>query len=260
MKLLKIAFLLLTPSAAFAVYPVYDKLNHVQTVKSVATLAEQVKKTQEQISNQLRQIEEAKKLFTTTASLTAQIGDWKGVLDNAKSLQLQVKQLTEKPAFSFDSAFKLDYSTSPLSYTGNGLYEPLSNKNALGQDVVIDKIKTARYAAVEQASAKLDTYLKTTDEQLLALRKETGETYEQMNKPGLTQAEQTKLAQKADSLNSRVRDIQNDRLVSIQRVQLQHDLNQNQKEKEEAVAEKVNEDNYGKLRDAYKQTGSGIRR
>jgi hypothetical protein len=260
MNTLRLVFFVCAPAAAYAVYPVHDSLSFVQVVKSTATLAEQLKAAQDQISNQMKQIEEAKKLYTTTTDFAAQVGDWKGVYDRAKSLQLSAAKLGEMPEFNFGNAFNLDYTSSPIKYTGNGLYEPINVKNALGQTVFINKFETARYAAIEQAGTKLDHYLKQTDTELVELRKELAQTFEDMNKKGVTQAEQQKLAQKADSLNSRIRDIQNDRAVGIQRVQLQHSLNENQKEKEEAVKEKVADDNYSKLRDAYQQTGSGIRR
>lgn len=212
-------------------------------VKEAAQWAEQIKKYQDMIL-------QGRDLLNVQNTLKTQLGDWQGVYDRAKAIETSVDKLLSNPGASFSNVITLDYSHNipggskdPLAYTNNGNFAPINTKDGTGAVVVIPQETMRRYGVVENAYENFATVYKNTEPDLSAAQKELGETYADMSKPGVTQADYTKLAGKAQALQTRVTHLSQQRREASEMIAAQTALNENQAKKEAAAAQRVQEAN-----------------
>jgi hypothetical protein len=211
--------------------------------KELAQWAEQIKKYEDMILH-------ARDLLNVQNTLKTQLGDWQGVYDRAKTIETSVEKLTNQPGANFSNLVTVDYGhdipgrlKDPLAYTNSGNFTPIITKDGTGADVVISKESMRRYGVVENAYENFATVYKNTEPDLSAAQKELGETYADMSRPGVTQADYTKLAGKAQALQSRVSQLSQQRREASEMIAAQTALNENQGKKEALAAQRVQEAN-----------------
>jgi hypothetical protein len=243
-------FLLLFASAslASAQLVVTDPVSYDLQALQFGKVAEQWKTELTHYNDLFKQAEDALKIQNY---LKIQIGDWQGVYDRAKTLETTVTKLTHQPGISFENVLKLDYShdipggaKDPLGYTNNGNFAPIITKDATGANVLIPPETMRRYGVVENAYENFATVYKNTEPDLSAAQKELGETYADMSRAGVTQADYSKLAGKAQALQSRVAQLSQQRREASEMIAAQTALNQNQAKKEAEAAQRVQDANF----------------
>ena len=246
-KVLLVLFGVLSASSGFAQIAVTDGASIKIQMLQFSKVADQWKKDLEQYNAMFAKAQEA---LNIQNHVKAQIGDWQGVYDRAKALETTVTKLTTKPGVSFSNVITLDYNhdipgqtTNPITYTNNGNFAPINTKDGTGAVVVIPQETMRRYGIVENAYENFATVYKNTEPDLAGAQKELGETYADMSKPGVTQADYTKLAGKAQALQTRVTHLSQQRREASEMIAAQTALNENQAKKEAAAAQRVQEAN-----------------
>jgi hypothetical protein len=247
-RLFCLAFLCFT-SRAFAIFGVGDIVwdptiygfHVVHETKELAHWAEEIKRYEDMILN-------ARSLLNVQNTVKEQLGDWQGVYDRAKMIETSVDKLIKNPGVTFENVVGIDYgqngSYRSLNYNNRGNYSALVTKDAFGANVTIQPQAVRRYAVVENAYDNFATVYKETEPDIAAAQKELGETYEEMSKPGVTQATYSKLSGKAQALQTRVAQLSQQRREASEMLAAQQTLNANQAKKEAEVNRTVQESNH----------------
>lgn len=240
------------PSSSFAIFGVGDIVHDPVTyggiittrVETLAKFAEQIKTMQDQILNQMKQIEEARRLFDIQNQVRAQIGDWQGVFDRAQMMKLSIRDITEtKFDTRVSNVLTLDYGQPGIDRRNIQGRDVLVSNNAFGVSVTLPTQISNRLISSEKAYDNVYRVYSETEEPIADLRRELGQTYEEMNRPGLTQANYTKLATKAQSLNSRIAQLESSRQQATNALTAQQIANQNQRDKEAESHKQVQQSN-----------------
>jgi hypothetical protein len=254
-----------TTSPGFAIFGIGDvvfdptqygfQISH--QAKTLAHWAEEIKRYEDMILK-------ARETLNVQNQIKTQIGDWQGVYDRAKAIQATTTKLTTNPGELFENVVVFDYSSDvskgSLAYNNHGNFNRIVTKDAFGSEVAIESQLVRRYVSVERAYDNVANVYKATETEIAAAQKELGETYEDMGKPGVTQANYSKLAGKAQALQSRVNHLSQQRREANEMLTAQQNLNSNQAKKEaevgkaiqasndEAVAKALSAVTYGPLR------------
>jgi predicted nucleic acid-binding Zn-ribbon protein len=247
------AIFLLTAPRAHAIFGIGDivfdpssyafQITH--EVKELAHFAEEIKKFEDQILNQAKQIQQAKELFDIQNKVRVQIGDWQGVFDRAKAIQLSLRSVTDTTADTkVGNILTLDYGQPGIDRTQSGRTVFLSSSNAFDTRVTLSGPASNRYIAADEAFNNVDRVYKATEQPIADTRRELGETYAAMNEPGLTQADYSKLSGKANGLNSRLDQLDAQRQQASQALTAQQAVNTNQKAKDEEMRREVDRSNH----------------
>lgn len=251
-----LAALLIAASPAYALFgvgdvvydPVVDGAIVETRIETLTQLAEQMKKFEAQIENQMKQIDEAKKLFSLQNEVRTEIGDWQGVLDRAKSIQLSAQNITDVSADTkVTGLLTLDYGQPGLDRTVVGGTAQITTKDAFGSPVSLTAQQSNRFLATDNAFTHFFDVYNKTDKSINDTRAELATTYDDMNKPGLTQADFTKLATKAEALTARLNSLNAQRTQASEALKAQEAANENQKAKEDAAEKAVQDSNHQTL-------------
>lgn len=215
---------------------VYDPQNHALEVthqaQTLAQWAENLKRLQEQISIGVDTLEQIKHTGLVTADIQSAIGDWKSIVDGARSIEMRVDRLTEDFGIPFKAAVTVDDGDRTLVYSNHDIYIPIEMRTYGGKVIDFDEREFRRYGAVESLNDNMITVFEQTDEAIKNVMTEIGETIEDVANAE-TQAETDKLAVRLNGLHARLLHLQGIRDDQLIRLQAQQILNQNQKEKEE---------------------------
>lgn len=266
LMVLPLALVIAFPLPSYAVFGVgdivYDPANYgaqiTTRVETLAKFAEQIKGIQDQILNQMKQIEEAKRLVNIQNEVRAQIGDWQGVFDRAKMMQLSLRDLTEtKFDTRVENLLTLDYGQPGIRRTNTTGRDTLVATNAFNVSVTLPAPISNRLISSEKAYENVYNVYKNTEEPIAELRRELGQTYEEMNRPGLTQANYSKLSTKAQSLNSRIAQLESSRQQATNALTAQQIANQNQRDKEAEAQKQVQQSNHETFTRAVGNTSYG---
>lgn len=264
-KLLISALSLGICARAFAIFGVGDIVHdpimdaNLVTMNStqLAQWATAIKKYEEQIRNQIQQIDNLKKLGDINSLLNAKVGDWKGVYDQARSIQLSADNLTRNWTVGYDQAVSIDNGQSSIYYTGNGSYVALDITTKNGQPAATVKEKDLRrYVTVENLYDNLNDTLKKTEVARTDLLKEIATTSEQIAKAS-TQAETAKLNAKLDGLKVALANVQAQRNEVMYRLLVQQAMNQSEQQKETDVRAAVDAANANQSLEAIGNTSFG---
>ena len=231
---------------AFAIFGVgdivHDPINYSVLIETkfetIAKWAEAIKRAEDQIANQQKQLGEAKRLFEVQNQVRATIGDWQGVVERAKSLKLSSDNLTKDYTESLRNSFVVDYGQTNLT-----------PKNAFGAVVTIKAEDVSTYQKLEDVTQKAASVLATSAVESKAINQEIADTYQEMTKAGITQQEYEKLRGKIQTLTVRQQTLQAQRADALALMQAQQTVNQNQAAKEQAVKAKIQESNHTALAD-----------
>lgn len=201
----------------------------------LAQWAEAIKRYEEQILNQIENIEKLKQLGDIQNAIAGRIGDWKGVYDRARSIQLRSEALGDDFGINYDNAVFVDYGQHSLYYTGSGNFTTLDITTRRGVPAVsVREQNLRRYTAVENLYDNATGALDTTGQRRDEILAEIASTSEELAR-AQTQAEADKLKAKMQGLQIALQNVQDQRNEVMQRMLLEHTLNENQRQKEEEV-------------------------
>lgn len=235
---LTVLFLTLALSAR-AQWAVTDPLltANVITMNSnqLAQWATAIKKYEDQILHQIEQIEKAKELLSGQNKLIARVGDWKGVIDRARSIQLRADTLTRDFGMNYRNLAIVDYGSDTLQYTAGGAYVPIPTLTRHGIEVEIDETKLRRFHALEKRVDDVDVTLDEIDQERKRILREIARTAEDIA-TATSQAETDKFFAKLEALKAALMNVQARSEEKIQRALLQQALNDNQEAKEREAA------------------------
>lgn len=219
---------------------VHDPINSsilIETkFETLAKWAEAIKRAEDQVGNQVKQINEAKRLFDVQNQIRATIGDWQGVVDRAKSLQLSADNLTRDYTERVRNSFVVDYGQANLA-----------PRNAFGEIVTIRPEEISAYRNLEDVTRNAADVLTGSAAESKAIGREIAEAYQEMTKAGVTQQEYEKLRGKIQTLTGRQQALQAQRQDALAVMQAQQTVNRNQAAKEEALKAKVRDSNHAAL-------------
>lgn len=250
MKIALLAVLFLgAASHAFAIFGVgdivYDPVNNgvlVETkVETLAQWATAIGKAETQIQNQIQQIQQAESLLNTQNLMRLSIGDWRGVVSKAQSIQLQAQNLTKDYNQGIGTSFIVQSGQPSLSYTNHGNFTPVATVDAAGNTVPVADDQLKRYAAVEAVYEKALSTLQSTETETQTNNQEIADTYQAMTQPGVTQQEYEKLRGKLQSLATRQQALQAERQDALAMVEAEATIDSNQAAKEQSVNAQVQE-------------------
>ena len=253
LPILSCAVLLVTRASAQWVVndPVNASINITTRIESLAKFAEQIKRAEDQILNQIRQIDEAKKLFDVQSQVKATIGDWQGVVDRAKSIKLEANNLGKNFNGDFRSLIKLDYGQTALRYDHVTAGAVVTTKNAFGLGVTTHPDETTRYWYLERSIDRALTTFTLTDQEIGEINREIADTYQRMTESGITQQEYEKLRGKIQTLNVRLDALRAQRRDAATAVDLQYKLNENRRQLEENTKQAVDDSNHATFVNGY---------
>lgn len=241
-----ILFVLNALPRAFAIFGVgdivHDPINYSVLIETkfetIAKWAEAIKRAENQIANQEKQLGEAKRLFDVQDRVRATIGNWETVVAGAKSVSLSADNLTKDHAESVRNSLVVDNGQANLA-----------PKNAFGDEVAIKAEDVSTYKNLEDITRVTASALATSAVESKAIGQEMADTYQEMTKAGITQQEYEKLRGKIQTLTVRQQALQAQRQDALALMQAQQTVNQNQAAKEQAVKAKVQESSHAALAD-----------
>jgi hypothetical protein len=237
--------LCLISAPAFGQWAVVDvsTMASVETMNSaqLAQWAEGLKKFEAQIGNQVKQLEEAKKLLNMQNTISSKIGDWQGVLDRARSLQTRVEALTKDVGVNWRLNAVVDYGQPSLGFTGNGTFRALATTTTGGSKVIVDEQELRRYESVERFYGDVNRSFDETEEKRKQILTDIGETAEQLVN-AKTQEESAKFYAKLETLKASLSNVQAQRDEKMQRMLVQKALTESVDAKETKVASQVQDE------------------
>lgn len=247
---------------AFALFGVgdvvYDPINNgvlVETkVETLAQWASALAKAETQIQNQLQQIRKADSLLNTQNQMRLSSGDWRSVVSQAASTQLQAPNLTKDYNQGIGTGFVVNNGQPTLAYNNHGDFGAVVTTDAFGNNVAVPDAQLKRYAAVESVYESALQTLQATETETQQNNREIADTYQAMTQAGITQQEYEKLRGKLQALSVRQQALQTQRQDALAMVQAEETINRNQQAKEQAVNGQVQQSSQTAMANGLAQT------
>jgi len=232
-KNLRIASLLAAPFiavTAFGVFGfgdiVYNPIQHTweleKEVKELAHWAEEIKKFEDFIGQQLKTLEEINDM---KGQLTNRLGDWRGVYDRAMSLRNRADNLRATVGQNWRLLSVVDTGTPALNYTANGNYEEMDLRTVYGSKFTYDDKKLKRYNTIYAQHADLERSLDQANKEIADVLTEIADTSKEIVE-STDQEKLAKLQEKKSTLVLRLTELQRQLDQKIKLLQVQATLNQ----------------------------------
>lgn len=224
--------------------PIVDANIISMNASQLAQWATAIKKYEDQILNQLENINRLKQLGNIQNVIAARVGDWQGVYDRAKSIQLTADKLTDlSDILNYDNAVYFDTTSDLTSYNDRGNFATLDITTVRGRPAVtVNEGRFRRYKTVENLYDTATETLDKTSERRDDILKEIAKTAEDIA-AAPTQAEADKLQAKLAGLQIALQQLQSERNEVMQRMLTQRALNENQKDKEAEIRALLDHEN-----------------
>ena len=201
--------------------PTVHGWNIVHESKELVHWAEEIKKFEDFVSQQLRTIEE---LGNLQNSLTSRIGDWKGVYDRAVSLRNRAENLKATIGQSFSVTATVDYGTPALIYSNHGTWAPITTATAYGTPFTYDDGKLKRYNSVFALHTDLEKSADQANKEIGEILTEIADTSKEIVASD-NQEKLAKLQEKKSTLILRLTELQRQLDQKIKLLTVQATLN-----------------------------------
>lgn len=187
---------------------------------------ESINKFNDQIDNQIKQIE-------NLTNIEEYIGNARVTIPDVDKLKKSID--VSKTDLSLDNFVTQSSGRASVSYDGGGAFRQLDDVTTGGTTIQRDEEAYKRYGVVENAAENYKTVSKELDDRSNELREDISQTVTEIS-TATDQVTVDKLNAKLAGLNGELQSIESEREAALNAVMLQHTLNANQKEKEEADA------------------------
>lgn len=203
--------------------PTIHGWNILHESKELIHWAEEIKKFEDFISQQLRTVEQIGHLQN---NLTSRLGDWKGVYDRAISLRNQAANLKAPVGASFSVTATVDYGAPALVYSNHGTFAPLTPKTAYGTPFNYEDGKLKRYNSVFALHRDLEKSADQANKEIAEVLSEVADTSREIVESD-NQEKLAKLQEKKATLVLRLTELQRQLDQKIKLLTVQATLNQN---------------------------------
>lgn len=205
---------------------VYNPIQHSweieKEVKELAHWAEEIKKFEDFVGQQLKTLEEINDM---KGQLTNRLGDWRGVYDRAMSLRNRADNLRATVGDNWRVLAVVDTGTPALNYTANGNYSELDLKTVYGNKFTYDDQRLKRYNAIYAQHADLERSLDQANKEIADVLTEIAETSKEIVE-STDQEKLSKLQEKKSTLVLRLTELQRQLDQKMKLIQVQATLNE----------------------------------